>query len=246
MELVYLWVKKYKNIENQGFNFSPRFECVYDGEKLTINEKEDYVSIFPENINITAIVGKNGSGKSNILKSLLDIAYLGNDSNINQKTNDSAKLYAIYYCNIKEKYFYKNIDSSVPLSVKSEPLQEKKHYTFYYNYTLDYAKSIDGKNLNTHYFEIIINSPEIPEYQNYEHILLQPKKLKKLDIEELNNIANFEMMMFSVLSDFNLDEINDFFIPSSFKLSISNIIISNCFKFKEKDFYTKLKHKKSY
>ena len=72
MELVYLWVEKYKNIENQGFNFSPRFECSYDEEKeeLTINENKDYVSIFPENINVTAIVGENGSGKSSILEEL--------------------------------------------------------------------------------------------------------------------------------------------------------------------------------
>lgn len=68
MELVYFWVNKYKNIENKGFNFSPRFECEYDekSEKLTIEKKEGYVSIFPGNINITAIVGKNGSGKSSI------------------------------------------------------------------------------------------------------------------------------------------------------------------------------------
>ena len=30
MELIYLWVEEYKNINNQGFNFSPRFECEYD------------------------------------------------------------------------------------------------------------------------------------------------------------------------------------------------------------------------
>ena len=73
MELVYLWVDKYKNIEKQGFNFSPRFRCEYDEEKneLTINENKDYVSIFPKNINITAIVGENGSGKSSILFSML-------------------------------------------------------------------------------------------------------------------------------------------------------------------------------
>ena len=67
MELVYLWVEEYKNIRNQGFNFSPRFECKYDGENLTITENEDYVSIFPDNINVTAIVGENGSGKSSLL-----------------------------------------------------------------------------------------------------------------------------------------------------------------------------------
>jgi len=73
MELVYLWVDKYKNIEKQGFNFSPMFRCEFkpvyknNGElneeksELIIKEK-DYTSLFPENINITAIVGKNVKG----------------------------------------------------------------------------------------------------------------------------------------------------------------------------------------
>ncbi len=72
MELVYLWVEDYKNIQKQGFNFSPRFRCKYDEEKneLSIDENKDYVSIFPDNINITAIVGENGSGKSSIVECL--------------------------------------------------------------------------------------------------------------------------------------------------------------------------------
>lgn len=83
MELVYLWVENYKNIRNQGFNFSPRFECEFfpkydkDGKlenncELKITPKE-YVSIFPENINVSAIVGENGSGKSSILNIILEI-----------------------------------------------------------------------------------------------------------------------------------------------------------------------------
>ena len=41
LELVYLWVEDYKNIHEQGFNFSPKFNCHYDGETLTINENLD-------------------------------------------------------------------------------------------------------------------------------------------------------------------------------------------------------------
>ncbi len=70
MELVYLWVEEYKNIKKQEFNFSPRFTCEYDEESqnLTIDENKDYIEdFFGENINITAIVGKNGSGKTNLL-----------------------------------------------------------------------------------------------------------------------------------------------------------------------------------
>jgi predicted ATPase len=71
MELVYLWVEEYKNIYHQGFNFSSRFECEYKDDKLTINQKKDHVNIFPNNINITAIVGENGSGKSSVLSAMI-------------------------------------------------------------------------------------------------------------------------------------------------------------------------------
>ncbi len=78
MELIYLWIENYKNIEKQGFNFSPRFRCEYDEDKkkLTINKNKE--TIFTDNINITAIVGENGSGKSNLIKCF------GNEFKINK------------------------------------------------------------------------------------------------------------------------------------------------------------------
>lgn len=79
MELVYLWVEKYKNIENQGFNFSPRFDCSFHkktnnnefdllNSSLTIKEKNDSINLYPNDINVTAIVGENGSAKSTLVE----------------------------------------------------------------------------------------------------------------------------------------------------------------------------------
>lgn len=81
MELVYLWVEKHKNIYKQGFNFSSKFECTfkpsYDDNGhldnnciLLIKKSKENIGIFPNNINITAIVGENGTGKSGLLEIL--------------------------------------------------------------------------------------------------------------------------------------------------------------------------------
>jgi predicted ATPase/polyhydroxyalkanoate synthesis regulator phasin len=74
MELVYLWVEDYKNIQKQGFNFSPRFRCEYDEDtkELKVVDKDETGEFYPknffgDNINVTAIVGENGSGKSSLV-----------------------------------------------------------------------------------------------------------------------------------------------------------------------------------
>ena len=126
MELVYLWVEDYKNIKKQGFNFSPRFECSFDGETLTIDEKkeDEYVKdFFGDNINVTAIVGENGSGKSSIV-------------NLFESNFTHTKI--IYKLGDK---FYTNFD------VKKE---SKQKYNIEFLYSLEdfYDKNINNKSLH--------------------------------------------------------------------------------------------------
>ena len=98
MELVYLWVKKYKNIEKQGFNFSPKFTCRYDEDTkvLTIDKDDGCIDdFFGDNINVTAIVGKNGSGKSSVFEIL---------SKILIKKNDLRYFYIVYDGSVNKVY----------------------------------------------------------------------------------------------------------------------------------------------
>ena len=134
MELVYLWVDNYKNIRNQGFNFSPRFECDYDEkkEKLIIKENKYYVSIFPKNFNVTAIVGENGSGKSNLISKL-------------QKQNiliyKNGKLYSNYFYNKKCNLTINKYEETTNHIYIDNDFIKMNIEASYNNYFFDYTKS---------------------------------------------------------------------------------------------------------
>lgn len=82
MELLYLWIEDFRNINKQGFDFSAEFKFKMEeidksksnnslSYKLTITKNENYVNLFDGNvINVTGIIGKNGSGKSTLLHCL--------------------------------------------------------------------------------------------------------------------------------------------------------------------------------
>ncbi|MFV0481290.1 MAG: AAA family ATPase [Campylobacteraceae bacterium] len=99
MELVYLWVEEYKNIKKEGFNFPSEFTYKFniDTKKLTINKNSNYIkNFFGNNINITAIVGKNGAGKSSIFKLILLLFFLKKFQNIYcSNPEDSHRINAI-------------------------------------------------------------------------------------------------------------------------------------------------------
>ncbi|KFF03356.1 AAA family ATPase [Flavobacterium reichenbachii] len=70
MELKFVWIQKYKNIKNTGFNFnnSDEEEFQFINNELVISKSiKQLNNFFKENISgVTVIVGKNGSGKTNL------------------------------------------------------------------------------------------------------------------------------------------------------------------------------------
>jgi energy-coupling factor transporter ATP-binding protein EcfA2 len=71
MELKFIWIEEYKNIKKTGFNFnhSVEEEFQFIDDEIIINPKLNCTpkKFFNDNITgLTAIVGKNGSGKTNL------------------------------------------------------------------------------------------------------------------------------------------------------------------------------------
>lgn len=176
MELVYLWVEKYKNIEKQGFNFSPRFECEFKDEydsdgklkdncELVIKPKEHLKNFFGDNITITAIVGENGSGKSSLLTGIT-----------NAKT----------VIKIGDQLFsksFKNIKSNIKIITS---YIEEDHYDYIY---LD--------------FDLIKINP-INDFSDYFNLNIYDKNLYTLVANDIAgdynfNIGNFRERFFNML-----------------------------------------------
>lgn len=123
MELVYMWIKEYKNIRHQGFNFSPNHEFELtkkeDGEYILEdkimdgNRKNIPKNFFGENIrNITGIIGKNGSGKSSLLECIFNklTSLINYDKKwIKIKESDNFILGE----NKESKFFYKLLNKGV-------------------------------------------------------------------------------------------------------------------------------------
>jgi hypothetical protein len=106
MELLYVWIENFRNIKNKGFNFSKEYEINYESvdneiKVKTIEEEEaiiieDSVLRFIENenylndffpnkfVNVTAILGKNSTGKSNVLDFILTTLQIGKRGRIGQ------------------------------------------------------------------------------------------------------------------------------------------------------------------
>jgi predicted ATP-binding protein involved in virulence len=222
MELVYLWVEDYKNIHKQGFNFSPKFNCHYDEDtnELTIDENDDYIeNFFGDNINVTAIVGKNGSGKSSVLEAIQILMVIPKINDVYDF--DKYKMVGIFFNKNDEKMYQKNINLDYEIKLKT--LQYSKiirkdnidqyPYTIYYNYGLD--------NINQYFDNPHVNFNKLyHRHDGYSTpvLLLPYKKDNKIDIDLINYLANQNMYDFLVKDNIEVEHIKNFFKPVKFQL----------------------------
>ncbi len=242
MELVYLWVENYKNIDHQGFNFSPRFHCEYNDEtkELTIKENDDYIpDFFGKNINVTAIVGKNGSGKSSLLDQISIfgnlipassnkiLGFLSNtqisekigksfllfyDKNEDMLIQEYGKKLKIIFCKKEKEYRTKILHEQFTLNYNF--MLENRHEYYFYNYDF-----------------------------NENRLFVQPKKDNNiLDFGLIDKESN-KFLLFNILEfDEKIELIDDFFIPYSAELKVNQKLYLEL----EKYGYTELSRKVTY
>lgn len=194
MELVYLWVEEYKNIKNQGFNFSPRFECEFKDGNLTICDKKkkdnncknkDYIdNFFGKNINVTAIVGENGSGKSSILNAIINAS----ENYFPKETN-----YILVFSDGKSEYYTSNLNIRTKI-IKCNNNNYKNSLVVYLDRENN-DRPIIIQNINQYNQE---DSQQA--FRNYQKIDVSKERIVRLLTIEIGKIdSSFEISTFMYL-----------------------------------------------
>ncbi len=197
MELIYLYIKDDgKSIKNCEFNFSSKYRFHFDTEKNYIEYRalENFVPNFweAENItNITAIIGKNGSGKSNLIEYF--IRFCASSSGVGEFNKGVIFIYG------KDNSLYTNRPD-----LKSNYQFLKKHYIQYplneFNgnvetkiiYYSPYNEKFISKGIQNSLFDDISNNGFLKS-----NFLKQAEKVKeKADIEYLQMIDTLRHLWF--------------------------------------------------
>ncbi|WXR62029.1 AAA family ATPase [Peptostreptococcaceae bacterium AGR-M142] len=123
MEILYYWIDNFKSIKKSGYNFGGEYIFKYDEKlkKLKIEKNKNYIRNFFNTtdknniVNITGIIGKNGSGKTNLLSAIKGLLY---DGGIFAKKVDEKYMYYERILVIKNEhtvkiFFYQGLINTI-------------------------------------------------------------------------------------------------------------------------------------
>lgn len=201
IELCYLWIDDYNLIYKQGFNFGSKYIFDYDCENRTIIIKENtnYIDdFFGKNmINITALVGTNGTGKSFLLGNLTLFLF---NSNINHIAifRKGAKIIVIY--NIMEKPYIK-YENSIKNKIEYYKLtNEPKEY----NATMKQIRKELGIINSIFYSNVFYNSSDIAGKDPYQveanistvFLIKNTQNIKSLhNLNQVDKLFQYDMLL---------------------------------------------------
>lgn len=214
MELVYVWIKKYGQVlKDIEVNFGSEFIFKYDknNKTLCINKNQYYIKDFfntegNNNVsNITGIIGKNGSGKSNLINCIR--GYMA-DGGIKCMEKDDGYEFHDTILAIKE-------DKKVHIFISDKFVNSEKN--IYYDKDLDVDIILYGKkHEDSQSYKIINKHSKIK-------IIDKSEKLKDISCIYMSNIFDLSVPEYNTNSNINYFDISTNGILDELEKGLINI-----------------------
>lgn len=221
MELIYLWVNKYKNLSG-GYNLSAKYKVTAQADTLVVNHDENYIeNLFDptERVKISGIIGENGCGKTSILKTVISLIY---NHHLTSNKRASTPVDSFLLLEMDRKFYYINNGSSPSKKVKFGPEVEHADvvkpldvpcYAIYFNYMLDSLKDNDDED---YWIEEIYHKSD--DY-NVPCLIEPYKKNNMINISNLDYLTRQRMMLHRKALNSN-SVLRDIFSPTQIKLKL--------------------------
>jgi len=246
MEIHFIWIKEFNSINEQGINLSSKFIFKLDVARhqstLTIKFNENFIENFFNEKNVTdvcAIIGKNGVGKSTVLKYIKENLPDG----LNSKVRDDVFVYSL------DNEFFISYPKSLNLEIVNktdisfcvQPYERLRFSTqlgdadyIYYNYLLDFNEDITNyhglKNISTTSMLLKERRRILDEVQPIK--FLSTLLHRQSDLDNLHMLEVYQSVVFITNNNIPLP----FDKPKSLKLKID--IVEKEYFTEERDKYT--------
>ncbi|MDP2159528.1 MAG: hypothetical protein Q8K02_03535, partial [Flavobacterium sp.] len=210
MQIHYIWIKEFNAIKESGVNLSSKFLIHLEKKDgfflLIIRHNPDYISNFFQEENVTdvcAIIGKNGTGKSSVLKYIKDNMPDGLSTRIE---ND------IILYSVDEKYYISypelvklELENNTDVGFKMQKYTKIRSSSglghadyIYYNYLLDYNEDYTNwhglQNISTTSLLLKERKRILEEMQSVEFkkgLLIRTSDLQHLHMMEVYQAVIF-------------------------------------------------------
>jgi ABC-type multidrug transport system ATPase subunit len=173
MELLFIWIKKYKGLNELGVNFSNEFKFNFNetNNSVEIVKEQTYIpNFFGDNIiNLTGIIGENGTGKTSILGFILEYLSQGIHNN---SENHNVYIFrskdGINYKSQKEIKFIGDIGSLKFKRVNDLDDIKSKYTTIYFSNAFDPTSRNSADYTLTQFGETKNLSTQFLIYKDYQ------------------------------------------------------------------------------
>ena len=203
LELLFVYIDNYKHFKKFSFGANAKYIFKYENNTLTIEDNPKYVKLFSDNINLKILCGKNGVGKTSILRLLQNIDKYPDCfmvyKNENGKYYTNKKNLVIIYNN--NKPFYCKEDNG---SIRSF------HYSLWKDSLLDFdvpclqekfcKKYIDNKELFLNIInKNLLKNSHIPEFTHFSFCFSNEEGIIDSFINDIKKLFHLELSEHNVI-----------------------------------------------